>query len=326
MKKPYFITKPAIIERDENTLRIITKSQKIKVPIHGIDSVYLLGGGSVSSGAFKLLSFEGIPIHIFDFHGFYEGTFYPKIHNVSGEVLVKQVLAYHDKEKRLELAKKFVEGAANNMLRNLRRWNRNHEVLEFWDKISTLVVDVSMSDSIQKLMSIEARIRKVYYAGFSRCIPIEFNKRTFHPPKNPMNALISFGNSLIYATTLSQIFRTRLDPRVSFLHEPAFRRFSLVYDVSEIFKPLIVDRLIVDLVNHNIITESCFDKQLNYTYLNDKGRRKFVERYNEKLQKTIHHKTLNRKVSYQRLILLELYKLEKHILGIRGYEPFMAWW
>jgi len=322
----YYITKPSLLGRDENTIQVINETGKIKIPVTRVDSIFMLSGGTISQGAFSIAAKNHIPIHIFSYSGFYQGTFYPRIHNVSGDVLVKQVEAYLSNEKRLLIAKKIVEGSANNMLRNLKRWGKNHDTEEEWNKVAELIADMSMGSDIKEIMSFEGQIRKIYYKGMSKCIPFEFSKRTRHPPSNPSNAIISFGNSLMCATVLSQIYKTRLDPRVSFLHEPFERRFSLSLDISDIFKPLIVDRLIVDLLSHRTISEKHFDETLNYAYLNTTGRQIFIKKYDEKLNTTVHHKTLDRKVSYKRIILLELYKLEKHILGIRSYEPFIAWW
>ncbi|MDO5852266.1 MAG: type I-B CRISPR-associated endonuclease Cas1b, partial [Methanobacteriaceae archaeon] len=182
--------------------------------------------------------------------------------------------------------------------------------------------------NIPEIMNIEGRIHSEYYQKFDEIIPSDFKieKRTRQPPENMMNALLSFGNSLMYSTVLSEIYRTQLNPTVSYLHEPLERRFSLALDLSEIFKPIFIDRLIFYLVNKKMITENSFDKELNYCMLNKKGKNTFIKEYDKKLKTTIKHKTLNRKVSYKRLIRLEAYKLKKHIIGIKKYEPFVIWW
>lgn len=87
-----------------------------------------------------------------------------------------------------------------------------------------------------------------------------------------------------------------------------------------------MDRVIFKLVNKKLINESCFIKELNYCLLNNKGKQIFLKAYDERLKTTVKHRALGRKVSYQRLIRLECYKLIKHLLGIRKYEPFVIWW
>jgi CRISPR-associated endonuclease Cas1 len=122
-----------------------------------------------------------------------------------------------------------------------------------------------------ELMALEGRIRESYYQSFNVILnlPEPFQRRERRPPTNPINALISFGNSLLYATTLSEIYRTQLNPTVSFLHEPSARRYSLSLDLSEIFKPIIVDRTIFKVVNERMIQMDDFDRDLNYCYLKE---------------------------------------------------------
>jgi len=145
-------------------------------------------------------------------------------------------------------------------------------------------------------------------------------------PRNPLNSLISFGNSVIYTSILSEIYKTHLDPRVGYLHSSNLRRFSLNLDVSEIFKPIIVDRVIFTIVGKGEFTEKHFEKGVEGVVLNGVGREIFLKRFEEKMASTIKHKELGREVSYRRLIRMELYKLEKHFLGDKEYQPFLAYW
>lgn len=151
-------------------------------------------------------------------------------------------------------------------------------------------------------------------------------RRTRRPPSNWGNALLSFGNSLLYSTTITEIYHTHLNQTVSYLHEPLERRFSLALDISEIFKPIIVDRVILKLVNKRMLDEKDFDADVEGVLLSDSGRRKLIEEYNGKLATTIKHRKLRKNVSYRRLIRLELYRLEKHLMGVEEYEPLKMWW
>ncbi len=141
-----------------------------------------------------------------------------------------------------------------------------------------------------------------------------------------MNVLISFGNSIIYTMMLSEIYKTHLDPRIGYLHTTNFRRFTLNLDAAEIFKPIIIDRLIFTLLDKKMITKDNFEKQAEGLLLKEKGKKTFVEELDKKLETTINHKSLGRSVSYRRLLRLELYKLEKHLMGEQLYEPFVASW
>jgi len=184
------------------------------------------------------------------------------------------------------------------------------------------------SETISELMGCEGRARDAYYQAFNVILNGDFHmeKREKRPPSNPLNALISFANSMIYSTVLSEIYHTQLNPTISYLHEPRERRYSLSLDVAEIFKPLIADPIIFKLVNNNIIKLEDFDEDVNYCYLKESGRKKFIQEFDKKLSTTIKHRKLKRNVSYKMLIRLECYKLIKHFVGDEVYKPLKAWW
>ena len=156
-------------------------------------------------------------------------------------------------------------------------------------------------------------------------LPQDFimNKRVKRPPDNPINAMISFGNSLLYTKTISAIYRTHLDQRISFLHEPSEGRFSLSLDISEVFKPVIVYRTIFDLINNKKIQVSKhFDKKVNYCLLNEEGRNIFITALEERMESVFNHPKLKRRVSYRTAIKLDCYKLIKYIMEDKEFIPF----
>jgi CRISPR-associated protein Cas1 len=176
-------------------------------------------------------------------------------------------------------------------------------------------------------MGIEGNIRMAYYEAFNLIINnFAMGDRSKRPPRNEVNALISFGNMMCYTQCLRAIHQTQLNPVISFLHSPGERRFSLSLDLAEIFKPIIVDRVIFKVLNKRIIQSKHFDKQLNKCILNENGKKMFVQAFEERLNETIKHRKLKRNVSYKYLIRLECYKLVKHILEIEEYKPFKMWW
>lgn len=283
-------------------------------------AVYALGSLTLTSKAISLMAKEGVCIHFFNRYGFYLGSFYPRESLISGEVVIRQVEHHIDANKRLYLAKAFVEGSILNMARVLKK-----AVQDDSEVISTLQ-SLGSANSVAEVMGVEANARNTYYSKFDSILKnFEFKKRSRQPPENEVNAMISFGNSL-YSAVLSEIYHTQLHPAISYLHEPSERRFSLALDIADLFKPVLVDRLIFYLVNNGIIGESDFDSRLGGMLLSDDGKRKFVRKFNERLEKTVKHRKLNRKVSYQRLIRLECYKLVKHLTGVENYTPFVMWW
>jgi len=249
----------------------------------------------------------------------------PRDRNVSGELTVRQVEHYLDHENRFFIAFSFVEGALFHMLRNLRE---HKDTADFQEKIKMEIANASEAKSINQLMGCEGRAKDAYYQSFNVILRNGFSieKREKRPPDNPVNALISFANSMIYSTVLTEIYHTQLNPTISYLHEPRERRYSLSLDIAEIFKPLIADPVIFKLVNNNMISLEDFEEDVNYCYMNNAGRKKFLKEFDQKLTTTIKHRKLKRNVSYRTLVRLECYKLIKHLIGDELYVPFKAWW
>lgn len=178
---------------------------------------------------------------------------------------------------------------------------------------------------VKELMAYEGEVWMRFYGDFVYFLPEDFvmNKRVKRPPDNPINALISFGNTLLYTKTIAAIYQTHLDQRISFLHEPSEGRFSLSLDLSEVFKPVIVFKTIFDLVNNRRLqVEKHFDKQVNYCVLNEEGRKIFIESFEERLESVFMHPKLKRKVSYRTALKLDCYKLIKNILEEKEFVSF----
>lgn len=322
MSRSYYIFSNGRLKRKENTVFFESSDKKVPVPIENIEQIYIFGEVDLNTKFIDLCSKYGIVLHFFNYYGFYSGSYYPREELISGDLIVRQVEHFLDREKRIFIAKKIVEGAVHNLKRNLEKRNCKGYV----EKIKSYEANIRDARAISELMSIEAHIRKDYYKAFEEITGWEMGKREIRPPSNPLNALISFGNSLVYTTVLKEIYMTPLNPAISYLHEPYERRYSLSLDISEIFKPILSDKLIMNLINNKVIKLDHFDIDLNCSYLNIEGRKIFVKAFDERLESTILHRNLKRKVKYKTLIRLELYKLIKHLYGEKKYSPLKVWW
>lgn len=327
MARKFYINSNGRIRRKENTVYFETEEDKRALPINDIESIHIFSEVDINTKALNYIAQNDIPIHFYNYYGYYSGSFLPRKKNVSGILLVNQVKHFLDEDKRQYLAISFIEGGVHHILRNLRKSGLNPSDYEDVEKY--LLPKIFETKTQEELMAVEGNIRDRYYQLFNKMIKnpdFYMEKREKRPPSNPINALISFGNTIMYNTVLSEIYKTQLDPTISYLHSPQEKRFSLALDLAEIFKPFIVDPLIFTLINSGQITLKDFDKDLNYTYLNENGRKKFLKAYEERLSKTIKHRKLNRNVSYQYLIRIECYKLIKHFIEDETYKPFKAWW
>ena len=331
MKQSYYLYKSGRLQRKDNTLEITYKDNTKKViPIERVEDIYVMTEFDFNTTLLNFLAQYGIKIHFFNYYGFYTGTYYPKETLVSGKLLIKQVEYYTDSNKRLKIAKAFIDSASYNIHRNLIYYkNRGKNLEEYIKEIEYFRKQIDKCKDVNELMGIEGNIRKVYYSSWNNIInqDIRFEKRVKNPPDNAINSLISYVNTIIYTRVLSEIYKTQLNPTISYLHEPSERRFSLCLDISEIFKPIIGDRLIFSMLNKNQITENDFEKGLNFLYIKEKNRKEITRELDKRLQTTIKHKKLDREVSYEYLIRLEVYKIIKYLIGDEEkYEGFKMWW
>lgn len=325
----YIYTQGNLIQKDK-TLRFRSIEGDIRdIPINDIDEVYIMNEITITSKILELFSKYGIVVHFFNYYQYYIGSFYPKEQKLAGQLLVKQAEHYSDYSKRLVIAKEFIKSASFNIYRNLRYYNgRGKDVSDFMVSIEALRKEIDNVKSIEELMGIEGNIRKDYYKSWNIIIDqdIDFEKRVYHPADNMINSLISYLNTMVYTKTLSEIYKTQLNPTISYLHQPGVRRFSLSLDISEVFKPLIADRIIFSLLNKKQITQDSFSDGLNGLSLTKKASQIIAKEFDNKMNTTIRHKELNRDVSYQYLIRLEVYKLIKHLIGEKEYKGFEIWW
>lgn len=334
MKKTYYLFNPGRLSRKDNTLKFTPvdenerEGQPKYIPVEGVSDLYCFGSLDANSALYNFLGKAGISVHFFDYYEHYTGSFMAKEYLLAGKMQIEQTKHYTSKPKRIVIARKFVEGAAFNIVKNLRYYqNRGKDMEPFLSNILYYTEQIQHMADVPSLMGIEGNIRQTYYDAFDLILnDFAMDGRSKQPPKNEVNALVSFGNMMCYTLCLGQIYHTQLNPTISFLHEPGYRRFSLALDLAEIFKPILVDRTIFRVLNKKEIQAKDFDIQVNRVILKEAGKKAFVKAFEERLNETIKHRTLNRSVSYKHLVKLECYKLSKHLLNIEAYKPFKVWW
>lgn len=334
MKKSFYLFNPGRLSRKDNTLCFTpideegNELQPRYLPIETVDNLYCFGSLDANSAMYNFLGKNHVAVHFFDYYEHYTGSFMPKDYLLAGKMQIEQTKHYMAPKKRIDIARRFVQGAAFNISKNLKYYqNRAKDVSSSLDRIDQYSVLIDGTKEINELMGIEGNIRQAYYDSFSSIInDFEMGGRSKQPPRNEINTLISFGNMLCYSVCLDQIYHTQLNPTISFLHEPGARRYSLALDMAEIFKPLLVDRTIFSILNKKQIKSSDFRLELNRCSLKDGARKLFVQTFEERLKETFKHRSLGRNVSYKHLVKLECYKLQKHLLGIEEYKPFKMMW
>ncbi len=270
------------LTRQDFSIKYKNETGNFYLPIEKIKEIYCFNELTLSTKLLDILSTAGIMVHFFNYYENYIGTFYPKKSLISGKLTIKQAIAFE--ENRLSIAKAIVEGIAKNIKYVIYHYYR-HGVKELKESIDFYNKDV------EKLLESAKDIKQIL--------------------------------SILYTKTISQIYNTHLEQSISYLHEPSEGRFSLCLDLSEVFKPIIVFKTIFDLVNNKKINvEKHFEEKLNYSLLNENGKKIFIEAFENRINQTFEHPKLKRKITYKQAIKLDGYKLIKYLMEGKDFIPF----
>ncbi|MCM8536730.1 MAG: type I-B CRISPR-associated endonuclease Cas1b [Lentisphaeraceae bacterium] len=314
-----------LAEEESEELEYFNPDKKHALPIETIDAIYIFSEMTINSKLINFLGQKKVPVHFFNYYGNHCNTLLPHAEQLSGDLVIKQAEAYKDPEKRLAFCRALLDTTFHNILSIMQYYARKHEGLEeSIQKVKAYQQSLFSFNTPEELMGLEGNVRRVYYSCWEVWLGKEAKnfKRKYRPAENPINALISFINSLLYTTCVSEMYRTALYPGISYLHTPQTRRFSLALDLVEPFKPLLVDRLIFNLLNNNEITAKDFRKHTNGLLMTDEARKKVLGAWDEVLRRTVKYPALNRSVSQRRLLRLDCYKLIKFLLEDQEFKPY----
>ncbi len=331
MPKPnHHVFSDGRLERHENTLKIdLLEGGSKHLPVESIDALYLHGQIEFNTRTLGLLNEHGVPIHVFGWKDYYKGSYLPKRSQTSGNTVVEQVLAYDDPTRRMSIARDVIAASIHNMRVNVQYYDgRRGSFTDAVAELAELKNRVSEIEDVQRLRGIEATARKRYYRCFDVILrdPFELTRREYNPPTNEANALVSFLNGMVYATCVSAIRKTALDPTVGYVHEPGERRYTLSLDIADIFKPILADRIAFRVVNRQQLGVDDFESELDGCLLTEHGRKVVLEEFEKTLDETVEHPRLKRKVSYKTLVQTDVYSLKKHVLTGEPYRPTERWW
>jgi len=322
----YHIIGDGILTKKDYSLLFENPDSTRILPVECVESLNIHASVTFSSDFFSYISQQRLAVNMFDKYGNYLGAFIPAYYEKSSYLLLQQTRMYLDDSKRLTLVKNIQLAAIHNLRENLKYYRKKSILIEETiAKLTAGMDEIKAAKDIGGLMLIEARLREAYYACFNDIMDdadFEYIKRTRRPPKDAINALISFGNTILYQRIATEIHKTNLDIRIGFLHAASFRRESLNLDIAELFKPVVVDRTIFTLVNKEILSETRHFESLDdgAVYLNRTGKRIFIAELESKLQQRL--KLDDRYFSYEELIRRELYRLSAHLEGKGEYKPY----
>ena len=275
----------------------------------------------------SLLNKHNIVILFFNFYGQYIGRFTPKQY-LDGKILINQIHIFENETIRYHIARTMIISSLKNCLALLKYYNKKQfPLLDNIIEIESIIKECN-NKSVTELLLLEAQAKKIYFNSFDIILEKEkyhFIKETKNPPQNEINALLSYGYSLLYANYISVIDRSRLYSQISFVHSLTKCSESLQFDLADILKPVLIDRLVLSLCRHKSLKDEYFDYKKDRCYLNKKGVKFFVEKYENYLLKTI--KINNKYYSYRNLISREVHLLSNYIANeSNDYKPYIMKW
>lgn len=269
---------------------------------------------------------NGTTIHVFSADDRLLGRFLPNCSLREPAVTHEQLLVYYNQKARLALAKQFLLASFHNERLVIRYYHRQSPDAVYeaaLNQIDRVYRQIKAANSYENLLTLEAAGRKAYYECFDAFIctsPFSFEKRSRRPPENEMNAMLNFGNTLLYHFVAAEIQKTALDVRVGFLHATNKRMESLNLDLAEIFKPLVVDRCVLALINRKAVNQEMFHREKHGVYLTPEGKRVMIAAMNDKLDTVITQRGAS--LSYRQLIQEEVRKLIRLFRKKEKYKPF----
>lgn len=324
------------------------------VPLAHVDNVIVFGNVSLSAPIVQLLLDHGIQASFLSYGGRFRGRLTPAA--TRGAVLRQaQYRVAENPERKHELARAFVRGkllnARNRLLRFARQerrmaqgeGERSHgaqsmtgseeappagaELRRLARDVNALVGGLERASTLDTLRGIEGHAARLYFSGFRLRVKssgFAFERRTRRPPRDPVNALLSFGYALLQAQIDGFVQAVGLDPYVGYLHEVRHGKPSLVLDVMEEFRPVFVDGLVLTLLNRQQLQAQHFKERMGGVELTDEGRRVFLGEFEDRLRTEFTHPLLKERVTWRRCFEVQVRILARALLGqVPAYVPFV---
>lgn len=333
----FVMTEGSYLHLEHETVKVeLEKQTKLQVPLHHLGSFVLFGNVMVSPFLLHKCAEEGRAVVLLDRNGRYRCRMVGK---VSGNVLLRhaQHQAIADEAIRIGIIRNLVAGKLQNARQVLLRGGRETEDPETRAALQGAAVlhgrgieRIAPAGDVDFIRGIEGESARVYFEFFDRMI-VE-NRDTFRmtgrnrrPPRDPMNALLSFLYVMLVNDCISAIEGVGLDPQMGFFHVMRPGRPSLGLDLMEELRPVLADRLALTLINRRQLSERHFEPRPGGSvYLNEDGRKTVVAAYQKRKQDEIHHPVVDRKLPFGLVPHIQARLLARHIRGeLEGYPAFV---
>lgn len=338
IKNTLYVTTPdAYLSLDgENVVLTVKNSELGRMPLHILEDVVIFGYVGASPALLGKCAEYQIPVTFLTPSGKFLSRSIGKVH---GNVLVRreQFKIADDSEKSLQIAQNMICAKMTNSAAVLRRVISDHPQRVNCEKIKAVAAEIKSNavkaytaTSADALRGLEGESANRYFSVFDELILAQkddfcFKCRNRRPPLDPVNAMLSFGYSLMTSVCVSALETAGLDPYVGFFHTVRPGRCSLALDLLEEFRAPFVDRFVLTMINKRIVSESSFyTKENGAVMFTDDARKEFLTQWQKKKHDEIIHPYLKEKTEWGMVPFLQAMLLAKHIRGdIDDYPPFL---
>ena len=312
--------------RKESRRFVVEKEDEIllEIPEFKVDRVFIFGNIQLTTQAMKFLLENSIDVSFFSYYGKFLGKLVP-VESKNVLLRICQYEKYKSEDFKLKISKVFVKGKINNSRNILMRYMRNHPEVNFspnLEQITSLISELERKNSVSSILGVEGRASAIYFECFGKMIikNFSFQQRIARHPKDPVNSLLSFGYALLTNELFSAIAGTGFDPYIGYLHSVNYGRPTLALDLIEEFRQPIIDRLVLEVINKEIITPNGFEEVEGKIYLNEKSRKQFLSHFERRMQIKIQEG--EKLLSYREVIHQQAKKFAKTIMENIDYQPF----
>jgi CRISPR-associated protein Cas1 len=329
MSTVYIIEQWATLHRSDQHLVVMKGEQKIKqLPLFHIDSLLIYGEVQLTSKARTLLLTEGIETGFFSLHGKYYGRLQPfKSKNVL--LRVAQYERFHDQNFKLEFSRTIIKAKLRNARSLIMRYQRNYPEQSFACEIELIeqnLKKLEQANTINSIMGLEGSGTAAYFRAFGQMFrrDLAFTTRTRRPPKDPVNAVLSLGYTLITNEIFHLLEAIGFDPYLGFMHTIDYGRASLALDLVEEFRQPLIDRFTLNLFNNQILKETDFRPvEGEGIYLKEEALKTYFKMYALRLQEKFQpDKNDAAETTFRELVRRQLDRLSKTLLFNEPYQPF----
>lgn len=326
----YVADQGAVLAKTDDRL-LVRKGRNIlrDIPAIRVDRIVLFGNVHITTPAVAYALNEGIDVAFLSSRGTYRGRLQPEW-GKDANLRQQQYRVFVDPHRRLLLARQIVRGKVRNMASLCRR-QRPRRTTDALRAVARHLVELSekaaRAPSTPSLRGLEGAATAAFYRAFSSLLSpqLGFQGRNRRPPRDPVNALLSLGYTLLYNTCYATINTVGLDPYLGFFHETRRGHAALASDLMEEWRPLIVDSLVLSLVNHRELGPEQFLSHKGQPRLTKGGLERFLTHYDARLASKIQHPRLQQRISYRRCVEIQTYHLADALRSSKQpYQPFLA--